>query len=181
MLQEFAEIRAVQGKLSLVDGICEQLAPLNTKLSEHTVRLDQVQMKVNLSCDTLVQVQQQHQFQGGQRAKQHLRAESLSPTASDGSEGILGAAPRLGVLPSPRQVQVSAVPPVVQNVIPVSGEDVGGKRQWMPKMDFPRFDGSMVRVWPDKCEAFFQLYHIRDNFKVASASLHLSDNAAHWY
>ncbi|KAE8805714.1 hypothetical protein D1007_18219 [Hordeum vulgare] len=62
MLQEFAEIRAAQGKLSLVDGICEQLAPLNTKLSEHTVRLDQVQMKVNLSCDTLVQVQQQHQF-----------------------------------------------------------------------------------------------------------------------
>ena len=51
----------------------------------------------------------------------------------------------------------------------------------MPKMVFPRFDGSGVRVWLDKCEAFFQLYHIPDNFKVASASLHLSDNAAHWY
>ncbi|KAE8811511.1 3-ketoacyl-CoA synthase 11 [Hordeum vulgare] len=45
MLQEFVEIRAAQGKLTLVDGICEQLAALNAKLSEHTVCLDQVQMK----------------------------------------------------------------------------------------------------------------------------------------
>ncbi|KAE8800635.1 Heat shock protein STI [Hordeum vulgare] len=37
MLQEFAEIRATQGKLSLVDGICEQLAALNAKLSKQTV------------------------------------------------------------------------------------------------------------------------------------------------
>ena len=58
MLQEFAQIRAAQGKPTLVDGICEQLAALNAKLSEHTVRLDQVQMKVNLSCDALEQVQQ---------------------------------------------------------------------------------------------------------------------------
>ncbi|KAE8772451.1 3-ketoacyl-CoA synthase 11 [Hordeum vulgare] len=53
MLQEFAEIRAAQGKLTLVDGICEELAALNAKLSKHTVRLDQVQMKLNLSCDAL--------------------------------------------------------------------------------------------------------------------------------
>lgn len=33
----------------------------------------------------------------------------------------------------------------------------------------------------DKCEAFFQLYNIPDNFEVTSASLYLSDNAAHWY
>lgn len=33
----------------------------------------------------------------------------------------------------------------------------------------------------DRCEAFFQLYHITENFKVTSASLYLTDNAAHWY
>ncbi|KAE8818388.1 hypothetical protein D1007_03834 [Hordeum vulgare] len=128
MLQEFAEIRAAQGKLILVDGISEQLAALNAKLSEHTVRLDQVQMKVNLSCDALGQVQQKQKFQVGQRAKQQSGTESSSPTASDGYEGILGAAPCLGVFPSPRQVQVSVVPPLVQTVVPVTGEEVGGKR-----------------------------------------------------
>ncbi|KAE8812864.1 3-ketoacyl-CoA synthase 11 [Hordeum vulgare] len=72
MLQEFAEIRAAPGKLTLVYGICEQLAALNAKLSEQTVHLDQVQMKVNLSCDALSQVQQHQQFQAGQRNKQQV-------------------------------------------------------------------------------------------------------------
>ena len=48
-------------------------------------------------------------------------------------------------------------------------------------MDFPRFDGSDVRIWLDKCEAFFQLYNMPDSFRVASASLNLVDNAAHWF
>lgn len=46
MLQEFADIRAAQGKLDMVDGICAQLEALDAKLSEQTARLDQVQMKV---------------------------------------------------------------------------------------------------------------------------------------
>lgn len=33
----------------------------------------------------------------------------------------------------------------------------------MPKMDFPRFDGTDLQIWLNKCEAFFQLYHIPDN------------------
>jgi hypothetical protein len=27
------------------------------------------------------------------------------------------------------------------------------RRQWMPKMEFPRFDGTDVRIWLDKCAA----------------------------
>ncbi|KAE8820558.1 hypothetical protein D1007_01302 [Hordeum vulgare] len=60
-------------------------------------------------------------------------------------------------------------------------EDTGSKRGWMPKMDFPRFDGTEVRIWIDRCKSFFQLYNIPKNFKVTSASLYLTDNAAHWY
>lgn len=51
----------------------------------------------------------------------------------------------------------------------------------MSEMDFPQFDGSDVRIWLDKWKAFFQLYSIPDCFKVTSASLYLSDHAAHWY
>ncbi|KAE8812458.1 3-ketoacyl-CoA synthase 11 [Hordeum vulgare] len=96
MLQEFAEIRATQGKLTLVDGICEQLAAINTKLSEQAAQLDQVRMKLNLSCDTLGQVQQQQQYQAVQRGKQQVGPESSSPIASEGSDGILGEAHRIG-------------------------------------------------------------------------------------
>ena len=58
MLKEFAEIRAAQRKLEVVDGICAQLAALDAKLTEQSACLDQVQVKVDLSYDTLGQVQQ---------------------------------------------------------------------------------------------------------------------------
>jgi hypothetical protein len=51
----------------------------------------------------------------------------------------------------------------------------------MPKMDFPRFDGSDVRIWLDKCAVYFQLYVIPLDFKVTAASLHMVDRVSHWY
>lgn len=46
-------------------------------------------------------------------------------------------------------------------------------------MEFPKFDGENVRIWLDKCEAYFLLYQIPESFKLMSASLHLQGNAAH--
>ena len=48
-------------------------------------------------------------------------------------------------------------------------------------MDFTRFEGEGVRMWLDNCESYFPLYQIPENYKLMSASLHLHDNAAHWY
>lgn len=62
-----------------------------------------------------------------------------------------------------------------------SSDEHGSRRPWMPKMEFPKFDGEGVRIWLDNCEAYFQLYQIPESFKVMSASLHLHGNAAHWY
>lgn len=53
MLKEFAELRAAQNKLDVVNGICAQLEALDAKLTQQSTRLDQVQVKVDLSCDTL--------------------------------------------------------------------------------------------------------------------------------
>jgi hypothetical protein len=50
----------------------------------------------------------------------------------------------------------------------------------MPKMDFPKFDGSDARIWVDGCESYFSLYDIPANFKVVSATLHMVGDAAHW-
>lgn len=55
------------------------------------------------------------------------------------------------------------------------------RRTWMPRMEFPRFNGEGVRMWIDNCEAYFLLYNIPANFRIMSASLHLMDNAADWY
>jgi hypothetical protein len=60
------------------------------------------------------------------------------------------------------------------------GPDSKQRRQWIPKMDFSRFDGSYVRVWLDKYSAYFQLYAIPPYFRVTAASLHMVDKASHW-
>lgn len=49
----------------------------------------------------------------------------------------------------------------------------------MPKLDFPRFDGSDVRIWVEKCQIFFNLYQIPPGFKVQVASMHMIDSVAH--
>ena len=58
MLKEFPELRAAQSKWEVVEGICAQLDALDAKISKQSARLDQVLVKVDLSCDTLGQVQQ---------------------------------------------------------------------------------------------------------------------------
>ena len=60
-------------------------------------------------------------------------------------------------------------------------DEATGKRNWMPKMDFTKFDGTGVRIWLDQCDSFFLLYSIPENFRVTSASLNLVGNAAHWF
>ena len=101
-----------------------------------------------------------------------------SPPSASTSDGILG---------TPPQHRQPAVPPPVfvtqagHSATEHFGTEVQLKKPWMPKMDFPKFDGTGARIWIDQCEAFFQLYNIRDSFRVASASLNLVDNAAHWF
>jgi hypothetical protein len=61
------------------------------------------------------------------------------------------------------------------------GDHIDGRRVWMPMMDFPYFDGADVRVWINKCSAYFALYQIPSSFHVTAASIHLSGPAAHWF
>lgn len=130
MLQGFAEIRAAQSKLDMVEGICEKLEALDAKLSEQAKRLDQVQVKENLSCDTLGRVQQEQAHTAHLGKQQHVIGSGggSSTTASEVSDGILGAVLRVQPRAQPRfpqvQVQIPSVDPHVQAV----QEDPGGKR-----------------------------------------------------
>lgn len=48
-------------------------------------------------------------------------------------------------------------------------------------MDFPKFDGTGVRVWIDNCETYFAFYQIAEGFMVSATALHLVGDAANWY
>ena len=48
-------------------------------------------------------------------------------------------------------------------------------------MDFPKFDGSGVKVWIDNCETYFAFYQIAEDFLVSAASLNLVGDATNWY
>lgn len=51
----------------------------------------------------------------------------------------------------------------------------------MPKMDFPKFDGTDARIWLDTYNTFFQLYNIAEGFKVSAATMYMRGNTTHWY
>jgi hypothetical protein len=55
------------------------------------------------------------------------------------------------------------------------------KKPWLPKMDFPHFDGTDVRIWLDKCSSYFHIYSVPPNFRVTTSSMHMIDRAAYWF
>lgn len=53
--------------------------------------------------------------------------------------------------------------------------------QWLPKLDFPKFDGSNPRLWVKQCETFFDVYAIAPRLWVRYASMNLIGSAALWF
>lgn len=179
---------------------------LNARLEEQATSMDMLKTKVDLSMASLGQVQQD-QVQLAKAVTQPPpppppppppqppRPPQLQLSAREG-QGLMGARPP-GAPPNPTSsttpfVTFSAPTPQVIsaptspafNSLGSSDVDCGessNRKQWMPKLDFPRFDGSDVRIWLDKCQAFFNLYQIPSGFKVQAASMHMTDSAAHWY
>ena len=53
-------------------------------------------------------------------------------------------------------------------------------RAVLPKLSFPRFDGSDPTIWKDKCVDYFTLCNIPEPFWTTTAALHMDDRAAKW-
>jgi hypothetical protein len=64
---------------------------------------------------------------------------------------------------------------------PHAGSESDNRQPWLPMMEFPQFDGFVVRVWLDKCSTYFHLYGIPLDFRVIAESLHMIDRAANWF
>ncbi|WVZ69199.1 hypothetical protein U9M48_018023 [Paspalum notatum var. saurae] len=66
--------------------------------------------------------------------------------------------------------------------LPLNSSDDSGSNssRFMPKLDFPKFDGDNPRLWKDRCEAYFEVYGISDALKPKFAALNFSGAAATW-
>ncbi|KAM0849286.1 hypothetical protein ACQ4PT_053818 [Festuca glaucescens] len=199
------QLKALTDKLSSFDGLKEHLEELDQRVSQ---RLDQVQTKMDLSLVSLGQVQQD-QAQVGKALQNAAPAPPISDVlppgpAKLGGAGLLGLpqggtlhqnGPRLetakGFLtsasPSSSSAQAAHKVPVEMINLEMGpqsaerGERGHVTHRGMPRMDFPKFDGTDARIWIDTCNTYFHLYQIPEGFKVSAASMNLVDNAAHWY
>lgn len=51
----------------------------------------------------------------------------------------------------------------------------------LPKLSFPKFDGSQPKIWLDKCTDYFRIYDVQPTMWVTTAALHMEGNAAKWW
>lgn len=50
----------------------------------------------------------------------------------------------------------------------------------LPKMEFPKFDGTNPRLWRDHCERYFEVYSVVPFLKTRFAALNFTESAAVW-
>lgn len=63
-----------------------------------------------------------------------------------------------------------------------SGSMVNYAHSPLPRLDFPRFDGSNPRAWILKCTSYFKLMpNIPDSQKVHLATIHFEGKALSWF
>ncbi|KAK1650458.1 hypothetical protein QYE76_068263 [Lolium multiflorum] len=178
VMRELEVLKSVNAQLEGLATISARLDALDSKFGEQVERIDSVQAKVHLTMTSLGEVRQE-QVEAARASKQpHASAEG------DG-DGIIHPKP-------PPPFSSTLTPPFAsprytsdqtqQQFDPGKRTDEGSNRKhWMPKMDFPKFDGTDARIWVDGCESYFSLYDIPANFKVVSATLHMVGDAAHWF
>jgi len=53
--------------------------------------------------------------------------------------------------------------------------------KFLPKLEFPSFDGTNPRNWIKKCSRYFALCKIPDSQRVDVASIHLTGKAETWF
>ncbi|KAJ4813235.1 polyprotein [Rhynchospora pubera] len=51
----------------------------------------------------------------------------------------------------------------------------------LPRSEFPNFSGENPSGWRSKCENYFDIFQISENYKTKMAVLHFTDEAADWF
>lgn len=183
----------ISRKMDGLGALTSKLEEIENRQREQDKIVQYLQAKLDLSMKSLAQVSQ-NQIRLTNAVNN--AAKGAGATQMHTSDGLMGARPPMG----PRTTQVSHTTPPVSPVVNEMGSvvpnfeadfghgnegeidsDTRGRRGWLPKMDFPIFDGDDVRIWIDNCESYFLLYSILEGFKVTAASLNLKGRVAHWF
>lgn len=170
----------IQAVATSIGDIRTNIHGVDEKLQHHSNRLDLFQTKVDMSMDAIAVVQQEQRelahMLGGHGPPPDPGSHQHDPPSGSGPQGHPVATETAQQFPTSTQ----ANPRQVFDTMP-GHEHHGLRRPYMPKMDFPKFDGTDVRIWVDQCETFFNIYQITKSFKVSAATMNLVHNAAHWY
>jgi hypothetical protein len=185
---EAMEARLLE-KLGKLDLLEERFTSMDSKMDQQAQRLDQVQIKVDLTMEKLGKLEDEQaslsiavknkEQPSGRPPPLHVRPQPVG--------GIIGprpaSAPNLQVATfSPHNPETPGGSGTVDSLLVTHEVEKNHQRRpWMPRMDFPRFDGSDASIWVDTCETFFTLYQIAPGFQVSAATMYLQDSAAHWY
>lgn len=57
----------------------------------------------------------------------------------------------------------------------------GGLTSRLPRIEFPKFDGNMVKEWLSKCNDFFLMDSTPTEMRIRLASLHMEGKALQWH
>ena len=131
--------------LGRIDEIAARLDRLDLKMAEQVERLDVVQGNVNLTMKSMGEARQEQ----AATAREMLNKQSPQSLAASG-DGILGSPPlKQAQQQVQTQVQGNATFGERYQYDTANAGESHSRKPWMPKMDFPKFEGSDVRIWLD--------------------------------
>lgn len=112
-------------------------------------------------------------------ATARIGVSTTTPRLANDGPPLIPAVPGVPLTQPHPQVQPQAVRQNGEPNYQRHREDEGGYVK-PPKHDFPRFDGSLPTLWLDRCVAYFDMYHVRPQNWVTTASLYVDGHAALW-
>ncbi|KAK1649759.1 hypothetical protein QYE76_067564 [Lolium multiflorum] len=203
------QLQVLTEKLSSFAGLKEHLEELDQRVSQRLDQV-QTKMDLSLVSLGQVQQDQAQvglALKGVTAAPSTAPIGHPPGPAKLGGHGILGMPPGSTLHPPGATLQpgarletAQAAPTsssatrtnarqVTDEIANLETENQGGERydrgqgnhRGLPRMDFPKFDGTDARIWIDTCNSYFLMYQIPEGFKVAAATMNLLGNAAHWY
>ncbi|KAL5701100.1 hypothetical protein ACHQM5_026475 [Ranunculus cassubicifolius] len=155
----------IQGTVSRFEEIDNHQHLVEAEVKSLRGSVDGFQTQVNLM-DKRIQ-----SILDGQERLERLHLQSLKTgSATQGAESSAGLFPRPV---TDRPLSVTSDP------TPLSAP--GGGNYKTPRVEFPTFDGSQVRVWIQKANRFFQLNPMGDHQKILLASLYFKGKAENWF
>lgn len=173
-----ATLMELSKKMDGFNALSTKLTEMEKRQMEGEKLIQYLQTKMDLSMKSLAQVSQDQ--------------NRLATTVSSAIGGMKATGDGL-IGPPPIQLRNTRVPPRIPTAVEDGSSSLGmdarndsamdmqGRKNWLPKLDFPFFDGEEASVWMDNCESYFEMYQIPAGLKVCAASMHLKGKAALWF